>query len=68
MLTKENQEIALERVKTKYPDAISDFTAPYKISATVYNCNDIGDADFWFGFEVGKIVEHLLMSQKAKGE
>jgi len=66
-LSDENKYIALNRVKSLYPDATSDFTVPYSISATVYDCNDKGDGDFCFGFEVGKIVTQLLMNQESKG-
>ena len=42
-LTAENRIIALAKVKEFYSDATSDFTVPFKISATAYDHNDSGD-------------------------
>jgi len=67
-LTEENRIVALSRVKELYPDATSDFITPYRISATVRDCNDEGDAEFWFGLELGRVIERLLISQESKGE
>ena len=58
-LSKEDRIIALERIQKDYKDATSDFTSPFKISATVEDMHEDGDAEFSFGLLVGKVIADL---------
>jgi hypothetical protein len=62
-LTSENRIIALEKIKEDYEDATSDFTSPFRISATLHDFNTNDDAEFTFGLLVGKVIANLLNEQ-----
>jgi hypothetical protein len=59
-LTEENRIVALSRVKELYPDATSDFTVPFKLSATAYDYNEEGDGEFYLGLTIGKVITELI--------
>jgi hypothetical protein len=58
-IIQEDRIIALERIQKDYKDATSDFTSPFKISATVEDMHEDGDAEFSFGLLVGKVIADL---------
>jgi len=58
-LTPDNRLIALLRIKATYPDATSDFTSPFRISVTLEDMKDEGDAEFEFGLLVGGVIADL---------
>ena len=62
-LTSANKIKALKIIKEDYPDATSDFTSPFKISATIYNMCEDNDAEYSFGLLVGEVIADLLVYQ-----